>query len=460
MTNFNSIRQEVITSTLNSHYSNVNAGVTWEGSGESTTGVNSIQVTLKADQNCTIYIDQSPDNVNLDSTDTYNYITTRENNYAPAKATLAYVRVRVKNTSTVNTTYFSLSTFLCPIDEPLPRSLDANGNLKVGVKSTEDLYGFEVENTPMGEMRVITPIKLVGAQFDGTTVDPNFWTVTNANGGTTTQANAQITLLTNTTANGSTKLVSVKRARYTAGSSQAFRAIIQMDAGASDNTRKWGVAWGASLPTITDGAYFQLSGTTFSIVTLKGSSPATVSSGSFNGTLGATYTPTTSATTYEIYWTNSKVYFVVGDQILHTVSASSTTWANTVNHHIYLENTNTNSSVTNVTMNCRTASIRRLGPVATEQRSKFQTGVTGSVYKYGPGLVKGIVVGAVPNSGAVITLYDNTAASGTILDTFTFSFPGGGNFSPVSISLFDKPFSIGLYVNTTVQSASLSVSYE
>ena len=38
-----------------------------------------------------------------------------------------------------------------------------------------DAYGFNVENTPMGEQRVAQVNRLVGSTFNYTTLDGNFW---------------------------------------------------------------------------------------------------------------------------------------------------------------------------------------------------------------------------------------------------------------------------------------------
>lgn len=127
----------------------------------------------------------------------------------------------------------------------------------------EDKYGWVVEATPMDELRVINPVRLAGATFVGTTVDTNFWTVTNANGGTTTQASGAVTLKTNTTLNGSTILQSVRKGRYTGGSANRFRAQVELgDVGVSGNVRRWGCFDG------TDGAYYKLSGTTLYACTM------------------------------------------------------------------------------------------------------------------------------------------------------------------------------------------------
>lgn len=320
-----------------------------------------------------------------------------------------------------------------------------------------DEYGFGVENTPMGEMRCVAPVRLVGAQLDGTTVDANFWTATVANSATIAQANGQIVLTSGTNAAASAQLNSIRRARYVGGSANSFRGVIQLgDTGTANNTRRWGVAFGASMPTITDGAFFQLSGTTFSIVTMKGGVATVVNSGSFNGALGTTYAPTTNAVTFEIYWTNSKVWFVIGDTILHLVTASTATWADTINHYIYLSNINSGNT-TSVTLTCRVATIRRLGNFETQPMSKYQAGTTaGVVLKYGAGNLHGAVISGVVNN-AVVTLYDNTAASGTVI------FSSGAmtaNTMPFGLDFHNLPFSIGLTLVISGANANATVIYE
>ena len=529
MSFFASQNQKVTLSTRNSSSSNINASASYVGLADSTLNVNSIQVTFKGNQNCNVYIDQSPGLSNgtgtvttngtttligsgtnflsrrvgdeifvsgetvriiativsdteltvtstfstsnsglsyqmydWDINDEYEYLYSINNFSRTVQAVNSFFRVRIMNLSTTSaTTYFRLQSILLPIGSPTPRSTDEHDHLPVKVSHISDLYGFEVENTPMGEMRVITPIKLVGSAFDGTTIDTNFWTVTNAAGGTTTQANAQITLATNTTANGSTKINSLRRSRYLSGTSNGYRARIQLgDTGTANNVRRWGVAWGATMPTYTDGAYFQLSGTTFSIVTLKGGSATTVNNGSFNGSLGATYDLTTVDTTYEIYWTNGKVYFVIGDEILHTVTASSATWANTMNFHIYHENTNSSGSTSNVTMSSRVSSVRRFGALNTQPTSKFQSGTTaGNIMKYGPGNLNKIIISTV-TSGSVITLYDNTAASGTILWQGTLTFGNQGGTGIHTVNFGGLPFATGLTLVIATQNSNVLVIYE
>jgi hypothetical protein len=456
------VDQNASVSADNSSVTHIHTGASFEGVITSTLGVNAIQVNLFTDQNCTVYVDQSTDTTpNWDIVDSFHYYAST-NFGVTVQATSSYFRVRVTNTSSVDTSLFRLQTVLCPIVEALPRSLDDDGNLKVGIKSTKDEYGFEVENTPIGEMRVVNPTRLIGTAFDGTTVDPNFWTATVANSGTVAQATAQIVLSTTTTAtNGTARLSSTRRARYLSGSANAYRSVITLSAAAANNKRRWGIAYGSAFPathTITDGAWFQFDGTTFSVVTAKNSATGTaVNSGDFNGTLGKTYSPGTTVHTYEIYWTNSKVYFVVDGRVLHTITASDSPWCQTMHQYIYMDNVNSNNLQTDHTITCRVASIRRLGGLLSQPASKWQAGTTaGVVLKYGPGNLHGIAVtGVVANS--VITLYDNTAASGTVIWA-SGTLPE--ITTPFDIPFHGLPFYVGLTLVIATQNSNALVTYE
>ncbi len=429
--------QDAVVDTNDSSTANLNAGATFTGTGTSTLGVNSIQVSIKTDQNCTVYVDQSPNAVpNWDVTDSFSYIASLGGNSWTVQAVQSYVRIRVTNIGTATTTYLRLQTVLCPIVEALPRATTPDGRLKTESHLTDD-YGFDAEFTPMNEIRVTEVYKLAGAPFIGTTVDSNFWTVTNTNGGTTTQTGGQMTLQTNG-ADGATAVTSVRRGRYVAGASLRYRSVIQLDSGLANNTRRWGVADWTTLPTITDGAYYQLSGTTFSIVTLKGGTPTVVSSGSFNGVYGSTYILDTGVHTFEIYWTNSKVYFSLDGSLLHTVSATSAPWTNTPTLYIWMDNINTGGLATNKVLNVRVTSISRLGPLQTAPIYKHLTTGT-TVCKYGAGTLHSIIVNTPANQ--TVTLYDNTAGSGTVMAVITL----GNNTVPIELH-YDMDFYTGLTI--------------
>lgn len=371
-----------------------------------------------------------------------------------------------------------------------------------------DEYGFKAENTPMGEHRVIEPVRLVGATFDGFVIDPNFWiTSATGTGASIAQANAQLTITSGTASGATVNVYSVRKGRYVGGTSMRYRAVVQNAAGTANNTRRWGVAsisnynftvsagtavvgnvytvnsqqftvlkvtsptsiecMGTGAPsasgTLTfvsgpgagnltytafstqaipiDGAYFQLSGTTFSIVTLKEGVATAVDSGSFNGQYGTTYALTTSATTFEIYWTNTKVWFVIGDEILHLVTASATTWSNTMTMQVFADSINSNTA-SSVTMQIRTAAIYRMGKSFTRPFWKYEaTNVTAQVLKRGPGILHSIVNN---DSTGAITIYD--AVSGVnliaVIDCTKV-------FGPIDFGLEGLDFYQGLTYTTT-----------
>ena len=207
-----SIEQNVVADANNSSVTNLATGnsYTFTGTASSTLGVAGIQVSLFADQNCTVKIEQSPDDTpHWDLIDTY-YYAASTNFGLTVQAISSYVRV-VVTTNNLTTTTFRLQTALCPIAEPLPRSLDINGRLKVA--NPMDYLGFRSYNTPMNESRTANAIRLVGAVFEGSAIDSRIWTT--AASGTSAaiaQANSQITITSGTSNGATVTMFSTRRA--------------------------------------------------------------------------------------------------------------------------------------------------------------------------------------------------------------------------------------------------------
>ena len=465
------LEQNAIADPGNSSVANLSSGngYSFEGDGVSTLGVNSIQVSLFADKNCTVKVEQSPDGddsaANWDLVDTYNYYAS-ENFGITVQAISSYVRV-VVSTDSLTTTIFRLQTVLCPIADPLPRSLNAEGNLKVAVYGLEDAYGFKIENTPIGEQRTVIPTRLVGANFEGSDIDGNFWISGVANNGTVVQANAAVTLSTTVTAqNGIARLYSKRRARYVSGNSMCFRSVIVVSAAVANNKRRWGIAYASTMPTtgttddLTDCAWFQFSGTTFGVAVRRAGvvNETVIASGDFNGTLGKTYTPGITVKTYEIYWTNSKVIFAIGDQVLHTITASTATWSSTMNYYIYMDNVNSGNIQTNHTIEVRVASIRRLGALLSQSTSYyFADGKTAGVnLKLSAGNLHSIIFNNITN-GSVITVSDSVSAATPVIYKHT---AGSTKTESYALDMKGLPFYFGLRLTVETQNASLTIIYE
>ena len=460
-----------------------------------------------------------------DISDSYSYYSAINNFGVTVQAINSYLRIRIKNTSGTNQTYLRLQTALCPIVDSVPRSLDSFGNFKTTVNTITDTYGFDIENTPQGEMRTISPVRLVGVGFEGNTIDPSFWVTIPVNGGTATQLSGRMDLLTNTSANGAITLYSVRRARYVIGSANMFRLQGRVgDTGTVNNTRQWGAGLGSNYtftissasviagdvytdisgiqytilitgtvttatvfatgtPTagartytrvsgggaatltgsgfavnnaITDGYYFQLSGTTFSVVTSIGGTPSVVSSGSFNGDLGDTYIPTTNMVTWEIYYNTKTVWFVIDGVVLHTVSNSLTPLSNTQSLFCFASNINSGGSTTNAAFYTRSVSIRRLGLLDTETTYKYITTATTTILKYGPGRLKKVIIGDTNLNAGLFTLYDGLSAQSPII--CDIDIPKQAAATPVSMD-FDCPFHNGLTVVNAV-ACKVTVIYE
>jgi hypothetical protein len=459
-----SISQNVGVSTLNTSSTNLSKnpdiGYIFTGLADSTLGVNAIQVTLKTDQNCVVYVDQSPDNTptanapHWDQTDTYNYYAAVNNFGITVQAVGAYFRVRVVNSSTTtSTSYFRLTSILCPIVEALPRSLDAMGNLKVAVKSSSDEYGFISENTPLGEVRIVEPFKLVGTIFEGNTIDVNYW-VTGASGvgASCTQLNGSL-LLTSGIASGSTVTAySVRRGRFLSGYSMRYRATIQLgDTGTANSVRRWGLCGSANTATaITDGIYFQLSNAEFSCnVTQSGNNQKITS---FNGTLGGSYAPGVKYNLFEIYYTPSTIYFVLEDQVLHYTSINDIAFPSFSSFYIFMSSTNTGVLPNTMTIKTKEMSIYRLGKEDCAPISKHLTAATALILKNGSGRLRRVIYNTFVN-GATVTFYDAVTATNPIA-----IMAPTNNIYPGTV-FYDVDFYTGLCVTIT-GTADLTLVYE
>jgi len=452
--------QTALVSAGNSSTANLAAGATFTGTGVSCTGGNCAHIVLKTDKDCLVYVDQSTDNTNWDIADPFEYNAQVDNFGIPVKLVSDYFRVRVTNINSSITTYFRLSTTLVPISEPLPRSLDSEGHLMTAIHGSYDHFGFRAAYTPNQEAKVVIPSLLVGSRFEGTTLDTNYWSTTLVNGGTANPANGEVVLATNTTANGSAKLYSVAKARYAPSQSHSCRIVASFsDPTVANCTRVIGVAWGTTMPTISDGAYFQVRAVNgFSVVTRKGGTETVVASGSFNGAYGASVTLTADTFyLFEIFYNSRYVWFCLNGKLLHTVTVTTATWSATQEFYLYDSNTNSGGSTTNNTITILSNCINTLSEIDAAIKTKYQSGTTaGVVCKYGAGSIHKIIISGIVNNADVI-LYDNTAASGTILWQ---SGAMATNTTPFGLDFGNAQFSNGLTLVINTANCNVFISYD
>jgi len=431
---FGKITQNVVTSAGNSSTTNLAVGnsYTFTGTVASTLNVAGIQVMLNCDQNATVQIQQSTTlaGPNWDLVDTFHFIPGLPFGVT-VQAIGAAFRV-VVTTVCLTTTYFRLSSILCPVVEAVPRSLDNDGRLTVSTRSAFDNYGFELEYTPGGELRAVEPFRLVGAAFDlngnAGAVDPNFYTSNITNNGTVTQSNGQVVLDTAvTSANGAARLYTQRRARFVPGTTNQYRGYLVMSTVPITNfAARWGVVYGSSMPTITDGAWFQMSGTTFSVVTKRGNAADAVVT-SFNGKLGASYVPVlTSLHRFEIYYGDGFVWFSIDGELLHKVTFAGSAFS-TANLYAYTDVVNSGSLQTSNTMTVSDLSVNRLGAAHTGGHYGVVTTANTYNFKYGSGLLHGVVLGN-GNAGTLITIYDDTTGTANVMSVLAAA-TGGGSFT-------------------------------
>jgi len=297
-----------------------------------------------------------------------------------------------------------------------------------------DAEGFLVGNSPFGEMKTITPFRLVGGPLSDPP-NPLFYSITTVGSGAAVQGGGLMSLTTGVTANSSVSVKSSAIARFVGQSANVFGAILQMgDLGTVNNVRRFGAFDG------TNGFYFKLSGTTFSFCTVKAGVETSVSSSSWNVN---TNVPTlTNYNRFVVAYIQGALWVVINQVLMHVASFPTSTWTATMNFPIFADNTNSGGSTTNVAMNVQTAIIERLGPYLTQPRFYNITTAGTATLKYGPGVLQRIVIGNP--SGTLITVYDNTAGSGTVIAIINST----GSAGPISLN-FDCPFDTGLTVVST-----------
>jgi len=139
------IVQDIELSPTNSSTANLAAGATFTGTSCTTLGVAAIQISLFADQNCTIRVEQAQEEpgVNWDVFNTWNYTASSGSDDAARtiQATGSSFRIRVTNNGGSPTTQFRLLSVVTPYADALPRGLSELGNLKV---SLEELNNTDI----------------------------------------------------------------------------------------------------------------------------------------------------------------------------------------------------------------------------------------------------------------------------------------------------------------------------
>ena len=446
--------QNITVDASNSSVANLAAGATFTGPSTADLNYSAIQYSFKSDQNCTVYIEQSPDGTNWDISDPFDYHTGGNGAANTAQLVSSFYRFRVTNVGFATTTFLRLQVVQVPFLSPLPRSLDEDGHLKVSIYSgLSDDSGFRSNNTPHGELLAVTTYRLIGSTFQLAALDSNFWTPSIGTGGTTPVADGELTLNTGTTANNAVSVVSTDSARYIGGTSNRMHSLIRLPDGntATNNTRRWGIY------DANHGAFFQVVNGVFSVGTRLNGTDTLVSNGSFNGVEGLTITLGALLLECDIVYSVDEVWFYLGERVLHSSVFHTANWTASYTLPLTLENTNTGGSTIDVALICRHSCVSRQGNPATQPRGVFQQGTTaGITMKTGAGNLDAVAISGVVNN-SVVTLYDNTAASGKVIWT---SGAMSNNTFPFDVPMGKITFSIGLTLVISGAACNALVKYE
>ena len=178
--------------------------------------------------------------------------------------------------------------------------------------------------------------------------------------------------------------------------------------------------------------------------------------GNFNGDT-LSYTPDTNVHAYEIMYFMAAAWFYIDDLLIHRFTPTDHILASEWTLPINATSINSGSGTASGTLEVWASSILRIGEAATSPVSVHQAGLTaGIVLKGNAGILHSLAISGVANN-SVITLYDNTAASGTVLYT---TGAQAANATPFSVDLHEVQFDIGLTISITTAASTVTVIYE
>ncbi len=304
-----------------------------------------------------------------------------------------------------------------------------------------------VKVSPFGSLVTAGITKLAGGTFHGSALDTNVWTETTGVTGSSSLSGGIITLAPGLLTTGLVRETSIQVGRFLASHPNFFLGRFAFgDTGQANNIRRIGCY------TTTDGFFFELNATTQRLVTRKASTDTAITS--FNGTSGA-WPLDTNYHNYEVRVTSGALSFFVDGAWVHTAAFATTTWGATLHLPIAFESNNSGVvSLGNNTLSTSVVSYARMGEHTGRPSFKFLSGAATTTIKTGAGTLRRILFGVGGSSGTV-TLWDNTAGSGTEIFVADLASNGG------SIEFdFDIDFNTGLTVVTTGSTTAVLVIWE
>jgi len=330
------------------------------------------------------------------------------------------------------------------------------------IHSIRDSWGDTIGSTMVDQLMVSTSTRLAGGVFNGNVPDSNFFISQITGGATATVTGNELKISTTTTSGSSILAHTQSLARYMGAIMNSYRAVRRLgDTGTVNNTRQWGDINGSGpnvISSFTDGFFFQLSGTTFSLVHRTAGVSTLINSGSFNGNVSE-WVPDLNYHTYEILYTNKMAEFYIDKVRLHTIVETDTPICNT--RHFKAFERNFNTGVGSICSSyAQVITISRYGEPSSQGKDFLQKGLTtGVLLKNGPGAIHSLNITGVTNN-SVVTLKDGLTSAGIVKWTSGIM---SNQTVPFNVELDGHggtQFELGLFLEITGANSNAFVKYE
>lgn len=470
----------ILISTDNSSTDPIAVSGTFTGTFEDISDFSDIMIMLFTSEQCTLYFDFSTDGSTVHRTITYEVDASVGTPHKLARVA-QYGRVRVVNNGgspanialqviyTDQSKSHLTTNISAPIndfsDAELVRAVLAGKNPQgdyenilidqsgaIGTHLTDPQTAAESRVAPSGPLEVAALVRLVGDNFiTGEPLLPTIWNTGLVNGGDITVTDGELSLNTNTTANGEVNIETKRLARFITGTfNLSHHAIALPDFNAADCVREWGCY--DPVAGTNNGIFMRNDSGSLSIVRIKnGVEVANVPEGSFNGPV--TVVKNDNIHIYEFMYNAGIVYVLQDRKLIHTIGSPSSAAYGTPHLKCGVRIYNKNGNTTANKIISRGLSIGRLGGSEAVPSYEYISAAGTYMIKNTPGKLKRIVIGDKGTAASTITLYDSTTGSGQIIASI--------DTDEVSNDLlYEVEFDMGLTLVVTGASIKLTVVYD